>query len=298
MPVIIDKYKAAIIALLVGVFSPLVFSSIASYPLSLIYSISDSSKASDTEKLVANIVVGVVIFGAVFLASHFYRYLAFWNVYFIASGFKLWAQKNKNIEHEGELWNWVADQAMVSQKRYAFAIGCIAFQCDGNDEKDKVLLIKRPFSDFDEQVYLWPGSRIRGVEDDLSAEVKKIVRIESGCEINILNTQITNNNIGKVESIDGNGEKIENFIHHPPSLLMQQNREQKNGIPGHIDLRYMGEVSNSNNIKRDNAYLIELNVLRGNNFDDKQLWIDTKKVIFLAYDLFKNSHPQTENVPS
>ena len=207
------------------------------------------------------------------------RLLAVLTVMFLAYGFRSWAKVNRRQYRGSALWPWISDQILAAQGRYAFALGCIAFVKSGNGSFDRVLLIKRPFLGFQNDVYLWPGARICGAEFDLSEEIRRIVRRETGCEVELWAAYTDPKTL---RSTDGSGLPIENTLSAAPTIVMRQNREQRNGIPGHIDFLYIAEVVNTEK-RRPNVLFVSLDSLNETSYPERELWPDTKEAILTAH---------------
>src|SRR5215470_11212374 len=48
---------------------------------------------------------------------------------------KRWAEQNKDVTGKDTTWNWLTDQLLVAQGRYAFSVSCIAFDPRGSELK-------------------------------------------------------------------------------------------------------------------------------------------------------------------
>lgn len=209
--------------------------------------------------------------------------LAILCVTFLAYGFRSWADGRAGPVQAQDLWNWISDQVLVAQGRHAFSIECIAFQKENAGQPVKVALLLRQFPGFKQPVYLWPGGRIRGVEDDLGEEAKKIFKRETGCSVQLIRG--TSHDGEPLTSVDGNGKEINNWFSPPPFLVMHQNRPQKFGVPGHTALLYVGTLDD-NVGQLDEVRMVDVERIKKREFRKLELWPDTMKSVLLAYEFW------------
>jgi hypothetical protein len=73
-----------------------------------------------------------------------------------------WAEQSRELTGKDTTWNWLTDQLLVAQGRYAFSVSCIAFALSA-DGSLRCLLLRRRFEQFgNTQIWMWPGGRFRG----------------------------------------------------------------------------------------------------------------------------------------
>lgn len=223
------------------------------------------------------------------------RALALLSIMFLAHGFRSWASRNAGPNQAKDLWSWIADQMLVAQGRHAFSVECIAFSVDEAKGQTRVALLHRSFSGFTRAVYLWPGGRIRGVEDDLGDEARRIFKRETGCTVRLVSSTLHDGE--RLLSVDGQGREIVNAYSPAPFLVMHQNRAQKFGVPGHVALLYVGTLEDASG-KFEEVRLVDVDrIRRGDDFQPLELWQDTAKSILLAHDYWRerNQKVSAEN---
>jgi hypothetical protein len=248
------------------------------------------STETSTKVLQAAIGVGVVSalwgIGAIWRRYnvHPLRWFARLSVRFVVLGLMEWAKLTKDSVDGDSVWDWLTDQVFVIQRRYAFSVGCIAF--GDHEERRYCLMVERPFRNFPEPVYLWPGGRVRGTEKDFKSEVEGLVRQETGCDVTLLAV----GQPGGAFSTDvttyhppGDTTAEANSLLQPPVLVMQQNRTQSHDVPGHIDLLYVASGDPSQDTKGQGRW-VALEDLRMK--DQQKYWPDTKTCVERAAQVY------------
>ena len=211
---------------------------------------------------------------------------------FFAFSLKQWASKNRRITTRDTVWNWLTDQILVAQGRYAFSVSCIAFMLDSSGTI-RCLLLRRKFERFgDTEIWMWPGGRFRGSSGSIEKELRDLVRSETGCNVDLLpGTATLVRGGGFSEPIETYNREtgrsdLENELIGSPLVVMQQNRSQRYEVPGHIDLIYLARVRDGQTTYGD-ATLLALNDL--DMISESQLWRDTKECIRRASKEFLNA---------
>jgi hypothetical protein len=190
-----------------------------------------------------------------------------------------------------KVWQWFIDRLLVAQKRYAFAVGCIAFE-DTQTRPPRCLIVQRRFTNFgDARVWLWPGGRFRGGDtegENFEDEIKRLVQEETGCRITLLTplrdtrSEGFSQNVETYNPVTGRID-IRNELYAPPMVIMQQNRKQRRGVPGHIDLIFVGRVRAGEKPTGDAFWL---DVEQMEDEDERRLWPDTKECIRRAHAIY------------
>jgi hypothetical protein len=238
----------------------------------------------------AAIAVGfyLIVLMAVKLSAPFGRWFAAKLIGVLVFGLRQWATESRSLTEKDTVWNWLTDQLLVAQGRYAFSVSCIAF-ARGNDGSLRCLLVKRKFAQFGEaQVWMWPGGRFRGSTGSIEKELRRLVHAETGCTVDLMRGSGTLVRGGFSEVIATYNQEtgrtdLENELVGSPLIVMQQNRPQRYDIPGHIDLIYLARVREGQTVSGDAA----LFSLRGiETFHESQLWSDTKECIRRAAEEF------------
>jgi hypothetical protein len=202
---------------------------------------------------------------------------------------KQWAEKNRGVTGTDTTWNWLTDQLLVAQKRYAFSVSCIAFTRTASGIE--CLLSKKTAGSFGEHpVWIWPGGRYRGSSGSVEKDLERLVLEETGVGVTLLpgpGTLVRNG--GFAERIttfnpETGSNDIQNEIVGSPLIVMQQNRMQRYEVPGHIDLIYLGEVQGENVTPREEAQFFHLNTL--SKMNQRALWPDTRECIERAAQEF------------
>lgn len=211
---------------------------------------------------------------------------------FVAKGFRHWAQRNIGSDESDELWNWVSDQLLAAQNRHAFAFGCIIFRRDSHGELE-TLLIRRQFSGFADRVFLWPGGRVRGLanEEALVSYIEALVEREARCSVRLVGPISRDENVTSITQ--DRKATIRNQISPPPFLIMRENRIQRNGVPGHVDLIFVADFRSAipQGADGDQPKWLSLDQVR-NFAEDWILWPDTQHVILRAASWYDQYVPK------
>jgi hypothetical protein len=248
---------------------------------------------SASARTVAVAVIAVITYGLIVgvatAAPRTIRWLAVKTAEFLAFGLRQWGEQNREARAKDTLWNWMIDQLLVAQGRYAFSISCIAFSMDCH-QTVRCLLLRRRFQRFtSDQIWMWPGGRSRGIDGDIGKELRDLVLNETGCAVDLLPLTRTIVLDGFSETVltynhDTGRTDLENQLVGSPLIVMQQNRPQRSEVPGHIDLVYLARVRDGGSPRGD-ASLLRIDELGG--IHESQLWWDTRVCINRAADEFE-----------
>lgn len=244
--------------------------------------------------LLAVSVVLVAVFRKRLLAglSSVYQSFAIGLARFMAYGFRLWAERTVHSEHDDDLWNWVGDQVLAAQHRHAFAFGCVIFRRNSSGILE-TLLIRRNFSGFRDRVLLWPGGRIRGLskEESLLGMIESIVEQEARCNVRLVGPMTSDEVVISVGC--DRQATVKNQINPAPVLIMRQNRMQRNGVPGHVDLIFVAEFVSALTVSSDAYETAWLTLDQVNSFPEQWvLWPDTREVITRTSRWYENWAPK------
>lgn len=194
---------------------------------------------------------------------------------------KLWAEQNRGVSSKDTTWNWLTDQLLVAQGRYAFSVSCIAFEQDADGGLRCLLLNKKFEALGDHQAWVWPGGRFRGSSGSIEKELQQLVLDETGCHVELLTSTATLLENGRFsETIatfnhETGRTDLQNELVGSPLIVMQQNRVQRYEVPGHVDLIYLGRVTSGDTV--GDASLRSLSDL--DRIDGRYLWNDTRECI-------------------
>lgn len=184
-------------------------------------------------------------------------------------------------------FDWLTDQLLVAQRRYAFSVGCLAFRTD-DDGITRCLMRHRPFDGFGpDKVLLWPGGRIRGSMADFEQALTQMIRTQTGCTVHLLTTRPHGAEDFATELVSYNPATKEsdltNKLLQPPVLVMQQNRVQSHDVPGHFDLLYLARVAAGESVSNV-GYWLDVSAM--NEHDERELWMDTRNCVGRAAQIF------------
>ncbi len=243
----------------------------------------------DVVKALFALGVAVLVLVAARFGGRAIRWIARLRVQAAVFALHSWAASAEARAGKDTLWDWFTDQLLVAQRRYAFSVGCIAFQLkDG--EPTRCLMVERTFPGFgDDKVWLWPGGRIRGSLDDLGRELRQLVTQETGCRVYLLPVRggAEAPFVKPIPTYNPSTDQsdLENGLLQPPIFVMQQNRTQSHNVPGHIDLLFLGEVAEEQKIRNRGQWLELAGI---DQYSERQLWPDTRRCILDAAALFRS----------
>lgn len=274
-----DAWKAAVVALIVAA---IVF-------------LASPTKDSGSALLNAGVgfVVVICLYGAFRGAPVAARWLAKSTVRFFVYGLRVWGGSARAAAGDDTLWDWLTDQVFVIQHRYAFSVGCIAFDRDASG-RVRCLMVRGQFPGFgEEQVVLWPGGRVRGALEDFESEVRQIVQRETGCSVQLIAVSkgLEAAFSEKVYTFDPhtNQSSLENDLLGPPVLLMRQNRAQSHDVPGHVDILFLGKLQENQQVSDRGMWLYPDQM---SDYPDKQLWPDTRTCVKRAAQIYNGLTPE------
>jgi hypothetical protein len=243
-------------------------------------------------KAVIALVVGLLVYGLLWVAPRLYQWLAVKSFEFFFYGLKEWTQKKSqqigNVTNDS-VWEWLDDQLLVAQGKYAFSLGCIAFR-ESNGQLE-CLLIKRRLPEIPGEILLWPGGRIKGFGNDIEIELNQLVYEKTGYHIKLVsaNCDLLDSNAGAKETIPTwhpTKDNVQNELFLPPLIIMRQNRTQKYGVKGHIDLIYLAKVQDAQKESANVVWLREEKFERS-GYPESELWNDTLTCINRAAQVYK-----------
>ena len=255
--------------------------------------ISSFFSANPIWKAAILVLTWLLVFCILSLRNWVSRYIAVQLSSFLLYGLKEWMEDKANNNIDDSVWDWVDDQLLVAQGKYAFSIGCIAFRERNN--KLECLLIKRKLSGIEQEVLLWPGGRIKGfTEKGIEEELIELVHDRTGYSVTLVNTKygIIDNNTGIKEKVNTwypedipQENQVNNELFLPPLIVMLQNRRQKYGVKGHIDLIYLATVKGDHSSTK--VVWLREDDFRRNAYDPSELWDDTLTCIQRAANVYR-----------
>lgn len=189
--------------------------------------------------------------------------------------------------NRSSLWDWLTDQIIVLKGRYAFSMSCIAFR--RNNGRLQCLFVRRKFEDFGETpVLTWSGGRVMGIADDPFGSLAKRVEHETGCQVEFIPLKPKLIDTGGltegIHSVDKDSKPLQNTMLAEPAAVMMQNRSQRNGIRGHLDLIYVARVVGDAN-KNPEAVFVGIDDFK--DYLPTQLWPDARICVQRAGELFE-----------
>jgi hypothetical protein len=105
---------------------------------------------------------------------------------------------------------------------------------------------------------------------------------ETGCRVKLL---FDIDQPKEVLSVDEKGGDLPNSFSSAPFMVMRQNREQTNGVPGHVDLIYVASIEDWSSLS-SNSILVDIDTIRKSSLDRMQLWPDTREAIMRAHHTY------------